>query len=42
MYTHGLAIVDAINAAKTDNTVIALEWTPAGKKWDRSHPASSA
>jgi benzoylformate decarboxylase len=29
------AIIDALNAAKTDSTVIAHEWTSAGKKWDR-------
>jgi benzoylformate decarboxylase len=29
------AIIDALNAAKTDSTVIALEWTSGGKKWDR-------
>jgi benzoylformate decarboxylase len=29
------AILDAVNAAKTDSTVIADEWTSAGSKWDR-------
>ena len=29
------AILDAVNAAKTDDTVIAHEWTSADLKWDR-------
>jgi benzoylformate decarboxylase len=29
------AIIDAVNAAKTDSTVIAFEWTSATLKWDR-------
>jgi benzoylformate decarboxylase len=29
------AILDAVNAAKTDSTVIAHEWTSADVKWDR-------
>jgi len=29
------AILDAVNAAKTDSTVIAHEWTSADLKWDR-------
>ena len=29
------AILDAVNAAKTDSTVIAHEWTSADAKWDR-------
>lgn len=29
------AIIDALNAAKTDSTVIAHEWTSAETKWDR-------
>jgi benzoylformate decarboxylase len=29
------AIIDALNAAKSDSTVIALEWTSVDAKWDR-------
>jgi benzoylformate decarboxylase len=29
------AILDALNAVKTDDTVIALEWTSVDAKWDR-------
>jgi benzoylformate decarboxylase len=29
------AIIDAVNAAKTDSTVIAWEWTSPSSKWDR-------
>jgi benzoylformate decarboxylase len=29
------AIIDAVNAAKTDSTVIAHEWTSTASKWDR-------
>jgi benzoylformate decarboxylase len=31
----GEAILDAVNAAKTDSTVIAHEWTSADLTWDR-------